>query len=352
MMFAADRLADWDLAQRAGALAAGRGDPVPAYERARMADDFTWAVTEAEGLVREFTGLAAGRVATRAWTMSRADWVRSNLRGFQIAIEPVAARLTKGEREDGPAAAARRAVLGAQIGGLLGYVARRVLGQYDLFLPPDDEGLLYFVGPNIADVERKYGFPGREFRLWIALHEVTHRVQLGGVRWLAGYIQELLRGYLDGLDLEPGAFAGRIARALEEARHDGGDWRDVGWISLLMTADQREVVRKVQALMTLLEGHASFVMNRVAPAHVPQAALFDRRLNERRQARGIDRAFRRLVGFEAKVRQYAAGERFVTAAVERAGMDGFNAVWSSPANLPTLEEIARPEDWTRRVAGA
>ena len=108
--------------------------------------------------------------------MARSEWIRANLNGLQRLLEPLAERMLA-ERRTGPSY--KRKAMGAQAGALFGYVARRVLGQYDVFLPPDDEGLLYFVGPNVAEVERRFSLPPRDFRLWIAIHEVTHRVQFG-----------------------------------------------------------------------------------------------------------------------------------------------------------------------------
>jgi coenzyme F420 biosynthesis associated uncharacterized protein len=253
-------------------------------------------------------------------------------------------------RTGGPLVRFRRAALGAQVGGLLGYLGRRVLGQYDLFLPPDDDGLLYFVGANVVAVERKFRFPSREFRLWLSLHETAHRLQFGGAPWLKPYLSGLMSSYLDTVEIDPGWLIDGLRRAVEEVRSGRSEHRGLGWIFLLMTPDQREMVRKMQAVMSLLEGHGNFVMDVVSKGHIQSAGLFRRRLHERRHRGGVEKAFQKAIGFDVKVRQYDLGERFVATVISRIGVGGFNRVWESPANLPTIEEVGRPEAWVARVA--
>jgi coenzyme F420 biosynthesis associated uncharacterized protein len=281
--------------------------------------------------------------------MARSEWIRANLGGLQRLLEPLAGRILAKQPGHGTF---RRKALGAQAGGLLGYVARRVLGQYDAFLPPDDEGLLYFVGPNVAEVERRFVLPPRDFRLWISLHEVTHRVEFGAAPWLRGHIREQVDRYLGTISLESKDLGRQIRRAIEEARA-GADIRGMGGLFLLLTEEQRAIVHHVQGVMSLLEGHASFVMNEVAKGHVKDLARMRNVLAERRRrAGGVERSFQRAIGFDKKIEQYDAGERFVRDVVARAGMDGLNRVWLAPEALPTVEEIADPGRWVARVAGS
>lgn len=340
-------LADWKVATDVGRRVAGAGVPVPAVERARMREDIAELVPQAEDLVAGFTGLQPGGFRSRAWVMSRGEWIGANLRGIQRILEPLAARiLARSSRR----ARFRRTGLGAQVGVLLGYASRKVLGQYDVFLPPDDDGLLYFVGPNVAEAERRYGLPQRDFRLWIALHEVTHRVQFGATPWLRGHLTGMVDRYLSTVSLDSGELARQLRRAVDEVRA-GSDWRGIGAFYLLMDEEQRELFRRMQGVMSLLEGHASFVMNGVAEGRVEDLERMRRSLKERRRASSVERSFQRAVGFESKLRQYDVGERFVATLVDRVGMEGFNAVWRHEGNLPTLEEIAEPGRWLARVAG-
>ena len=342
----AARLGDWETALRVGRKLAGPGVSVPAVERARMREDFAELVPHAEDLIKAQTGMHVHGFRSRAWVMSRGEWIRANLNGLQRLLEPLAARLlaTRPERAD-----LRRKALGAQAGALLGYVARRVLGQYDVFLPADDEGLLYFVGPNVAEVERRYGMPPRDFRLWVAIHEVTHRVQFGQAQWLQGYLGGLVDAYLGSISLDSHEVFDQLRHAVEEMRSGDGD--RMGGVFMLLNPEQRELFTRMQGMMSLLEGHASFVMNEVAREHVADVDRMRSALAARRQRSPLERMFQKAIGFDQKVRQYDAGEAFVRGAIGRSGMDGFNLVWRSAENLPSLEEIATPERWVERVVG-
>ena len=344
----ASRLADWSTAADVGRRVAGPGIAVDAVERARMREDLAELVPHSEELIAAFTDLRADGYRSRAWVMSRGEWIGQNLRGLQRLLEPLAARIMSGQRA-GSRKELRRKTLGAQVGVLLGYVSRKVLGQYDVFLPPDDDGLLYFVGPNVAEVEQRFGLSPRDFRLWIALHEVTHRVQFGATPWLREYLYGMVDRYLSTVSLETGEVARQLRRAIDEVR-SGTEWRRLGPIALLMNEEQRDLFQRMQSVMSLLEGHASFVMNGVARGRVSDLERMRSSLATRRRVSGMERQFQRAVGFDSKVRQYDVGERFVATVVERAGMAGFNSVWAEESNLPNLPEINDPERWLRRVS--
>ena len=345
----AARLADWDAALLVGRRVAGPGVPVAPADRARMREDLAELVETSERLIIDFTSLDPGGFRSRAWVMGRGEWIRANLRGLQRMLEPLAGRILA--KQPSGRGTIRRAALGAQAGALLGYVSRRVLGQYDAFLPPDDEGLLYFVGPNVAEVERRFHLPSRDFRLWIALHEVTHRVQFGASPWLRGHIREQVDRYLGTISLDSKELSQQLRRAVDEAR--SADVRGMGALFLLLSPEQREIVRHVQGVMSLLEGHASFVMNEAGKGHVGELERMRRALAERRRrAGGVERSFQRVIGFDKKIEQYDAGERFVREVVASAGMHGLNRVWLAPEALPTVDEIAEPSSWVRRVAGS
>lgn len=347
---AAARLIDWETAAGIGARLAGPGPVTGPAERARLVEDFAEATEEADALVQEVTDLRLPGPSSRPWVMSRGEWVSQNLRGLEAVLEPAAARLM-GRRMEGSMAPIRRRVLAAQVGAILGYMARKVLGQYDLFLPPDDRDIMYFVGPNVVELERRHRFPRRDFRRWLAFHEVTHRVQFEGVPWLRGYLLSELDSYLGTLELDARKLFERLRRARQELEGDAA-WREMGILFVLMTPEQRETFRRMQALMSLLEGHGNYVMDRLSDGRVPAADRMRRTLQQRRHRQGLERMVQRAVGLDVKVRQYDMGERFVAEVVERGGPEGFARVWERPQNLPTLEEVARPEAWVERVVRA
>ena len=341
-------LIDWGTALQAGRRVGGSGPQTAAVERARMREDLAEVVPYAETLIQEFTELSAeGGFRSRPWLMSRSEWVGANVAGLQRLLEPLAARVLP---EGTPRSDLRRKALGAQIGGLLGYVSRKVLGQYDAFLPPDDDGLLYFVGPNLIEVERRFELPRRDFRLWVSIHEVTHRVQFGATPWLRGYLESLVGRYLETVQVDSREVMAQVRRAADAIR-SGADWRGMNGILLLMNDEQRELFARMQSLMTLLEGHATYVMNAVSEGRVEDLDRMRGALQQRRRSGGVEKVFQQAIGFETKVKQYLSGERFVRQVITDAGMEAFNRVWLEEANLPRPEEIEDPIRWVGRVAG-
>ena len=340
----AARLADWDTSIQLGKRIAGAGPAVPPEGRARMREDLAQHVLRAEELVAAFTDLHVTGFRSRAWAMGRGDWIRQNVGGLQRLMEPLAQRLL--ERRPTRPSIARKAV-GAQAGAILGYVSRRVLGQYDVFLPPDDEGLIYFVGPNLVEAERKYALTPADFRLWVAVHEVTHRVQFSAAPWLRSFLGGMVDQYLETVSLDPHQLMDQLKRAADEAKAGTGP----GGILRLLTPEQRAIFDRTQAMMALLEGHASYVMNEVGTEHIPTLPRLKRALQARRQVRGVEHRVQRAIGFDQKVAQYDTGERFVREVVDRIGTSGFNLVWESREHLPQPGEIGDPARWIARVAG-
>jgi coenzyme F420 biosynthesis associated uncharacterized protein len=341
-------LVDWGTAVQTGRRVAGGGPQTAAVERARMREDLLEVVPYAETLIAEFTGLSTeGGFRSRPWLMSRSEWIGANVNGLQRLLEPLAARVLP---EGTPGSDFRRKALGVQVGALLGYVSRKVLGQYDAFLPPDDDGLLYFVGPNLVEVERRFELPRRDFRLWVSIHEVTHRVQFGATPWLRGYLESMIGRYLETVQVDSREVMAQIRRAADAIR-SGADWRGINGILLMMNEEQRALFSRMQALMTLLEGHASYVMNVVGEDRVEDVGRMRGALQQRRRSGGVEKVFQQAIGFETKVKQYASGERFVREVVNDAGMQAFNRVWLEEDNLPRAEEIEEPSRWVGRVSG-
>ena len=114
-------------------------------------------------------------------------------------------------------------VTGMQAGLILAYLAGRVLGQYELFLPPDPDapgadapaGRLTLVAPNIVMVERELGVNPHDFRRWVCLHEETHRTQFTSVPWLRPYVQQQMTEFLLASDLDPASILDRLRAAAD-----------------------------------------------------------------------------------------------------------------------------------------
>ena len=343
-------LADWDTALSAGRVVAGAGPKVSPEERLALRSELATHVGEAESLVSNFTGLEVSGFRSRAWVMGRGGWIRQNLNGLQRLLEPLADRvLERRANSSSDLPTATRKVLALQVGGLLGYVSRRVLGQFDIFVPPDDDGLIYFVGPNLVEVERAFALSPRDFRMWVAIHEVTHRVQFSVAPWLRGEISGMVDRYLDTVSLDAKELFEQLARAAEGLKP--GEAGGPGGILRLLTPEQRPLFERTQSMMSLLEGHASYVMNRVADDIVDDLPRLRAALAKRRSVTGWEKRLQHAIGFDQKVAQYDIGERFVAQVIDRAGMSAFNLVWAGPGNLPGPEEIGDPDRWIARVTG-
>jgi coenzyme F420 biosynthesis associated uncharacterized protein len=241
-----------------------------------------------------------------------------------------------------------------EVGVLLGWMGTRVLGQYDLLIiedeSPDEQDLVYYVGPNVLALEKRFGFPPREFRLWLALHEVTHRAQFTGVPWLRGHFLSLVNQTLAAVDPDPKRFLDALVRVVEELRSGHNPLDEGGIATLLASPDQRELFGKIGGMMSLLEGHGDVTMDRAGEGHVPQAARFSRALRERRrQVSGVAKLAQKAVGIDAKMKQYAQGEAFIAYVERHAGRGAVDAAWRGPEWLPTLAEIRAPQDWLDRV---
>jgi coenzyme F420 biosynthesis associated uncharacterized protein len=306
-------------------------------------------------LVREFTGLTAEAGSAPVLVVDRPGWIQANADGFETVIGPVVEKL---QERRGSAGALTEAigsrVTGLEVGTLLGFLAGKVLGQFDpFFAPPTGEvGRLLLVAPNIVQAEREIGADPSDFRLWVCLHEETHRVQFTAVPWMRDHLQEQVDTLVGSVDVDPG----RVAAMMGEAVRRAGDLvtgkGDTSLIDLFATPAQREVIDRVTGVMSLLEGHADVVMDGVGPEVIPTVAEIRARFNKRRKGTGsLDRLARRLLGLDAKMAQYRDGARFVRGVIDDVGMDGLNKVWVEPGNLPSKDEIGDPRSWVRRVHG-
>lgn len=342
---------DWRLASRVAGLVAGAGPAIPPRARARMRHDFAELAEVSDRLVRDFTGLDPAEAATAPSVLDRAGWIRVNLEGFRSLMRPIERRLAG----EGGSFTRRltRAGLGAQVGVLLGYLAKKVLGQYDLLLAAGGAGRVYFVAPNVAAAERRAGVPARDFRLWITLHEVTHRTQFAAAPWLRDHLKDLVGRYLASVDLDGKRIRESFGRVVEAIQKGPASLRQLDVLSLFLTPDQQQAVARMQAVMTVVEGHGNFVMDRVGAEHIRgQRRMKEAFARQRARTSGPERLLQRALGVDLKYQQYARGEAFVTAVHARAGMDGVNRVWSGPESLPTPAEIADPEAWLARLGGA
>ncbi|AMO59271.1 putative hydrolase/uncharacterized protein, coenzyme F420 biosynthesis associated [Mycolicibacterium phlei] len=337
------RAVDWKFAATVGEKLARPGPAATAYTRNQAIEQLAEASKSAELPVREVTGLAEGGEIPDARIVDRPQWIRAAARSMRA--------MTGGDDE--PRGAITGRITGAQTGAVLAFVSSGILGQYDPFGP--DGGELLLVYPNVIAVERQLRVRPYDFRLWVCLHEVTHRVQFRANPWLAEHMSRALAVLTEDNTDDITAVASRLADFVRNRSNSAAaEPNSTGMIGLLRAVQsepQREALDQLLVLGTLLEGHADHVMDAVGPAVVPTVATIRRRFDERRKHRQppLQRLARALLGIDAKLLQYTRGKAFVDHVVATVGMERFNVIWTGPETLPLPTEIDEPQRWIDRV---
>ncbi|AXK86851.1 zinc-dependent metalloprotease [Nocardia farcinica] len=339
---------DWRLAARTGAALVPAGPRTSRYSAEQVVAELAASSIRAEGPVREVSGLLDDQPVPEARIVDRPGWISAAADSMSTLTGTGAQADTgfKGRLAGKPA--------GVQAGAMLAFLSTAILGQYDPFTGPD--GTLLLVAPNIMAVERALGVSPTDFRFWVCLHEVTHRVQFSSAPWLADYMRSNV-DVLGEVGEEPLAeMLSRLVAEVRERRRGGvpDDPANRGVIGLLRATQappQREALDRLLMLGTLLEGHADHVMDAVGPAVIPTVAQIRAAFDKRRQrpANPIQRILRALLGVDAKVAQYVRGKAFVDHVVGRVGMASFNTVWTDAETLPRTDEIEDPDRWIARV---
>jgi coenzyme F420 biosynthesis associated uncharacterized protein len=387
---------DWDMAISTGTRFARQGPQVSLTEARAVVAELRGLTAVVQQPVRDLTGLTSKGAVGPVAVVDRPGWIKANVGGFRVVLEPLAEQLA--ERANvlpGPGSAVGAVgsrITGVQAGLILAYLSSRVLGQYELFLPPGEGGpsvngangaadgangsgsangtpaanavngaaavgqvagvgRLTLVAPNIVMVERELGVDPHDFRRWVCLHEETHRVQFTSVPWLRGYVQGMMTEFLLASDLDAGAILERLRSAAVAVAGAvrGGDGESL--VEAMQTPAQRVLLDKLTAVMSLVEGHGDYVMDAVGPQVVPSVEHIREKFSQRRGTAGrMEQILRRILGIDLKMKQYEEGSRFVSMVVAEAGMAGFNKVWTSPETLPTRAELAEPREWLERVA--
>ena len=387
----ADDMVDWQLALATAHRLVRPGPDVSLDEARQVVADLREFAQKAEGHVRTYTGLHATGARAPVVVVDRTGWVQANIDAFRQVLEPLADKVRQKRGDGSPIrlGSLGQRMTSVEAGALLAFLSSKVLGQFDAFWADDglgavpaprsstDDGTaqgpehgngaassdvvphmppagrLLLVAPNVVHIERELGVDPHDFRLWVCLHEETHRVQFTAVPWLRDHLRGEIRGFLEHTDLDPSAMFSQLRQGLEQLgriARGGGD--EMSFIDLVQTPAQREIIDRVTAVMSLLEGHADVVMDGVGPEVIASVSTIRDRFQQRRgSGNWLDHFLKRVLGLDAKLRQYRDGAAFVRAVVGRVGQEGFNAVWSAPEQLPTKTEITDPDAWVRRVHG-
>jgi coenzyme F420 biosynthesis associated uncharacterized protein len=339
---------DWNLVRRIAEAIAGEGGGgvTPVADLDALARD-------SEQRVLAYTRLVPLSPLPAAEMISRQQWIEANLRSMRPVLDRVGSRVGGGMGLLGrPARAVTRALLSAQVGGLTGFLAQRVLGQYDMpLLDTSGAPRLLMVGPNLGSAAQKMEADPAELVHWVTLHEMTHAVQFGSVPWLRLHLASLVREVVDTLEVKLDSSRGMRLPSIEDLRGLTESLRRGELVTLVIGRERRVLVDRIQATMALIEGHAEHVMDAVGAEVIPSQASLREALVRRRQERsGPMRLLERILGFELKMRQYRDGKRFCDEVVAQVGIEGLNRVWAAPHALPTLAELADPGAWIARTA--
>lgn len=350
---------DWERA-RSVAISMNRESALSGPERMRLDSEYLNLVERTIPLVAAQMNVSLPHTFDQVYAFDRVDWINANIIAFQRMLAPLE-ELDLFANSQAPKAVnvlwhgLNRTVISAEIGVLLGYLARRVLGQYDLTLlgrePLETTGKLYFVQPNIVNTERALGVPGSQFRLWLALHETTHAFEFEAYPWVREHMNSMIQEYFTFLtkDIEYLKRGLSGVRALWDRAQQRGD-ADTSWIELVMSPEQRRLFSRMQAMMAVIEGYSNYIMNGVGRDLMPDYDLIHQRFENRQKNRSSsEQLFVRLTGLDLKLEQYRLGETFLNTVVDLKDRAFVQRVWQGPEMLPDLSELRNPTAWIARV---
>jgi coenzyme F420 biosynthesis associated uncharacterized protein len=350
-------LIDWEKV-RSTAHRMNAGTEVDSTWRQRWNAYYSEMVSRAVPIIEEYAHTTFPRELNTVRAVSRTDWVDANIVSFQQLFEPIE-ELNRNAAQKSSAftqavmGTINQTVISAELGILLGYLARRVLGQYDLSLlgkEPVSSGKVYFVEPNINSVVNTLGVNGDEYRLWIALHETTHAFEFESHPWVRQHFNSILERYFSFIsnDLSNLGRNGGLGGFLQRIRENSN--QGSAWIERIMTPEQHNLFQELQALMSIVEGYSNHMMNAIGAKLLPNYEQIKTRMENRQKHRTvIDQLFVRLTGLDLKLEQYRQGELFVDRVVEKKGIDFANLIWAEAKYLPTLDEVRQPDRWISRV---
>jgi coenzyme F420 biosynthesis associated uncharacterized protein len=344
---------DWDLVRRTS-VQVSQTDQAPVTNRAVAREQYTDMVRRSEPLIAQYLNVELPEPIQRIVVMDRREWLQANITNFTSLFQFIeelyqrnAAQQTLGAVM---AANVNRRVMSVQVGVLLGVLARKVLGQYDLSLlaPEPTGGALYFVEPNIDRIQRGLSVDAHDFRLWIALHETTHAYEFEAYPWVREHFNSLLRRYFDTVNEQLQGFKGGIGPILGRVFENIGKGQH--WMEALQTPTQLGIFNELQALMSLVEGYSNHIMNAIGKQVLPNFEEIERKIEQRKGGRSLaEQLFNRITGMDLKMAQYQQGQLFVDTVVERRGIEFATKAWQRAENLPTMDEIRAPEQWIARM---
>ncbi len=347
---------NWELVKMLAIRVANSGetDEMPSLD---MQKQFEELVRASEILTSNFTNLQFFQFAS-AKVISRQDWIEANIKGFKALMEPLTQKVVeeyKKPKATDPISKLLNKIspfiITLEIGLVLGYMAKNVLGQYDLCLPYGERGNIYFVAPNLLKLEKMLKIPSKDFRFWIALHEVTHALEFNSNNWITDYYKSLLKEFIESATLNLESAAERIQKLdVKNINEVINKFQSEDFLFSLVTPGQREILYRIQALMTILEGYSNFIMDKIGSRMISNFQVLKNRFENRRKIiNPVEKIFRKIIGIELKLKQYEMGQKFANYIHKKMNMIGLNLLYENEKNIPTIDEIKNPDKWINRV---
>jgi putative hydrolase len=338
---------NWRLAREVSDHLTGDPEPIDPW----LADEYQQLTRLAQLQITQATPLEVGSALSGA-PVDRATWANDNLRNFSYLVDPLADKLDmagSGSPFDALLKPLGPALLGMQMGVMVGFLSHRVMGQFDVGMPTTEATDIYYVVPNIEGFARDNDLEPQSVRLWVALHEVIHQAELA-VPWARQHFSDLVDRYVGAIEIDMSGITDRLQQMQDPSQLEKMMEDPTGMAGLLSTDGPQQELESVQAFMALLEGYADYVMDRVATKLLPDLARMraarDSRRSEPAQA---EQMLNRMLGLELTDDQYRIGAGFCDEVERRWGDDALHRVWESPENLPDLAELKDPVGWAARV---
>jgi coenzyme F420 biosynthesis associated uncharacterized protein len=341
---------DWELAERVAGAVAGAPNGETTHP---LPGDLDAMAAYARRHVTAYARIEPARELPPPEAVDRPVWLRANLQTMRGTLDPLLSKAADsgGGPMAGPLRAAGGAVLAAEVGGIVGFMSRHVMGQYELaLLDPTQPPRLLLVAPNLREAAGNMEVALEDLLPWVVFHEVTHAVQFNGVPWLAEHLAGMLRELLASVQVKIDPSVLLRLPTVEDLKGLWDQVREGGLVTAVAGPERKALIDRLQAAMALIEGHAEHVMDAAGAPVLPNVAQLRQALNRRRRERPpLFKLVERLLGLDLKLRQYEEGKRFCDAVVARGGVEALNRAWTAPDRLPTLAELDDPAGWIRRT---
>lgn len=330
---------NWKLAREVARHLSGERQPIEPW----VAEEFRELARLAEYRLEQVAPFQVSR-ATDLLPVDGPTWAENNLESYGSLVEPFATSVGA----DSPAAPLLSqmapAIVGLQVGSLVGSLSTWVVAGFDAGLPPDRDGPMSLVVPNIDDLTVE-DVDRREVHLWVVANEVAFRTT-SQLPWIDDHLSVLVDRYAEAARIDPTKLSGlmmggsdpdAIERAISEA----------GGIESLIGGEEAEGPRaELEAFLGTIAGCSRLLARRAVAEIAPS---FDR-ITEARDLARMEETERPPIGVgPVPVEATQMGDVFNQEVERRYGDDALENLWADPTRMPNAEELRDPTAWAARV---